>query len=266
MPRSTPAPRILALLASTLVAMGTARADDIVLVSPDYWCPFSCKAGATQEGFAVDIIREIFTAAGHQVRLVNENYSRALLDVRQGKYTATPSTFHEEAPDFVFPAVPISRNRYCFYVGKGSPWRYTGAASLYGRRTGVIKDYSYGAALDLLIQNQSALFDVHTGDNLTERLIQRQQLGRIDGFVEEENLVNYTLKQHAGWALRNAGCVTSAYAYMAISPRHPKAQEYAKLFSDGMLRLHQSGRLKTILASYGLAVWPLPAQKAVTKP
>ena len=257
--------RVCVLLASAAL-VPVARADEIVLVSPDYWCPFSCKAGAAQEGFAVDIIREIFTAAGHKVRLVNENYSRALLDVRLGKYTATPSTFKEEAPDFVFPAVPISRNRYCFYVGKTNTWQYTGPASLSGRKTGIIKDYSYGTELDKLIQKQPQLFDVHTGDNLTERLILREQLGRIDGFVEEENLVNYTLKENGAWALRNAGCVTSAYAYMAISPRHPKGREYARLFSDGMLRLQQSGRLKTILASYGLVVWPLPAPGAVAKP
>lgn len=256
----------IALVALGVLASSVAVADEVVLVSPDYWCPFSCKAGAAQEGFAVDIIREIFTAAGHQVRLVNENYSRALLDVRSGKFVATPSTFHEEAPDFVFPDVPISRNRYCFYVSASDKWRYAGPDSLYGRTTGIIKDYSYGAELDRQIRQQPEWFFVHTGDNLTERLVQRTQLGRIDGFVEEENLVQYTLKQAGKEAVRNAGCVSSSYAYMAISPVHPKAREYARLFSEGMVRLRQTGRLKGILATYGLSLWPMPATGAVAKP
>ena len=242
-----------------LAAAPLARADEIVLASPDYWCPFSCKAGATQEGFTVDIVREIFTAAGHQVRLVNENYSRALMDVRAGTYTATPSTFRREAPDFVFPAQPISRNRYCIYVPASSAWTYRGPASLRGlQRVGVIRDYSYGAALDAAIKAAPRRFEVHTGDGLTERMLRRLQLGRMDAFIEEENLVAYTLKQHPELAGRTAGCEAPSYAYMAISPKQPKAREYARLFSDGMQQLRRNGRLKAILASYGLAGWPAP--------
>jgi polar amino acid transport system substrate-binding protein len=249
--------RCLAVL--LLAAAPLARADDIVLASPDYWCPFSCKAGAAQEGFTVEIVREIFTAAGHRVRLVNENYSRALMDVRAGTYTATPSTFREEAPGFVFPSQPISRNRYCVYVPDSSSFTYRGAASLKAlRRVGVIRGYSYGAALDAAIKAAPQRFEVHTGDGLTERMLRRLQLGRMDAFVEEENLVAYTLKQQPGLAARTAGCEAPSYAYMAISPKHPKAQDYARLFSDGMPKLRRSGRLKAILASYGLAEWPAP--------
>ena len=238
-------------------------ADEIVLVSPDYWCPFSCKAASTKEGFTVDIIREIFVNAGHTVRLVNENYSRALMDVRAGTFTATPSTFKDEAPDFVYPEMPISRNRYCFYVEPSSKWHYTNEASLEGRRTGIIQSYSYGAALDAAIKTRPKLFEAHTGDNLTERLIRRVDAGRIDSFVEEENLVNFTIKNMPTLAIRNAGCLKSSYAYMAISPAHPRAKEYAQLFSDGIVALKRSGRLKEILAEYGLNEWPLPASHRV---
>jgi polar amino acid transport system substrate-binding protein len=249
---------LIALLLAIAVAM-PARADEIVLASPDYWCPFSCKAGSAREGFTVDIVREIFSAAGHTVRLVNENYSRALIDVRAGSYTATASTFHDEAPDFVFPAQPISRNRFCVYVPADSRWTYRGAASLDELgRVGVIRDYAYGAALDAAIKTAPKRFDLHTGDGLTERMLRRLQLGRMDAFIEEENLVAYTLTQHPELAARNAGCEAPSYAYMAISPRHPKAQDYARLFSEGMVKLRKSGRLKAILARYGLAEWPAP--------
>lgn len=248
-----------ALLALLLATALPAQADEIVLASPDYWCPFSCKAGAAQEGFTVDIVREIFTAAGHRVRLVNQNYSRALLDVRAGVYTATPSTLRDEAPDFVFPDQPISRNRYCVYTRPDSTWRYRGRASLDELgHVGVIRDYSYGAALDAALKSAPQRFEVHTGDGLTERMLRRLQLGRMDAFVEEENLVAWTLKQQPGLAARSAGCEAPSYAYLALSPRHPKAQGYARVFSDGMARLRRTGRLRTILAGYGLAEWPAP--------
>ncbi len=248
-----------ALALSLMLAALPAAADEIVLASPDYWCPFSCAAGAAQEGFAVDIVRAIFTAAGHRVRLVNENYSRALLDVRAGIYTATAPTFHEEAPDFVFPGQPISRNRYCVFVPARSDWAYRGAASLAAwRRVGIIRGYAYGDALDAAIKAAPQRFEVHAGDDLTQRMLRRLQLGRLDAFIEEENLVAYTLKRHPELAARSAGCEAPSYAYLAISPRHPRAQDYARLFSDGMLKLRSSGQLKRILAAYGLQEWPQP--------
>ncbi|MDC8786450.1 substrate-binding periplasmic protein [Roseateles koreensis] len=250
--------RLLALLVG-LMLVGAARADEIVLASPEYWCPFSCKAGSAQEGFAVDIIRAIFTAEGHRVRLVNENYSRALLDVRAGIYTATPSTFHEEAPDFVFPDVPVTRNRFCVYAKVGSAWSYTGTASLTANRIGIIKDYAYGPAWDQLMKQEPKRFDLHAGDDLSERMIRRLMLDRIDAFVEEENLISYTLKQHPKLAARVAGCDAPTYAYMAISPKLAKAQGYAQIFSTGMLKLRKSGRLAEILARYGVPEWSWPS-------
>jgi len=242
---------------AALLLAAPARADEIVLASPAYWCPFSCQAGSAREGFTVDIVREIFSAAGHKVRLVNENYSRALIDVRAGAFTATASTFREEAPDFVFPVQPVSRNRFCVYVAADSRWTYRGAASLSElERVGVIRDYSYGVALDVIIRTSPQRFEVNTGDGLTERMLRRLQMGRLDAFIEEENVVAYTRQQHPELAPRNAGCEPPSYAYLAISPRHPRAQEYARIFSDGMVRLRRSGRLKAILATYGLLEWP----------
>ncbi|MDI4632638.1 transporter substrate-binding domain-containing protein [Pelomonas sp. V22] len=256
--------RALPLLASLLpcLALPAARADEIVLASPDFWCPFSCKAGDPLEGFTVDIIRAIFGPAGHQVRLVNENYSRALLDVRAGRYTATPSTFRDEAPDFVLPEQPISRNRYCVYVLPQQRWTYTGPGSLRGKQVGIVRNYSYGSELDRLIKAQPKQFDVHAGDGLTERMLRRLEVGRIDAFIEDENLVTYTLRQKPELKARSAGCEAPTYAFMAISPQHPKAQAYARLFSEGMLQLRRTGQLREILARYGLPEWPLPGQPA----
>lgn len=244
----------------TCLALPTAGADEIVLASPDFWCPFSCKAGEPLEGFTVDIVRAIFGPAGHQVHLVNENYSRALLDVRAGRYTATPSTFRDEAPDFVLPEQPISRNRYCVYVLPQQHWTYAGPASLGGKRVGIVRNYAYGTGLDRLIKQQPKLFDTHSGDGLTERMLRRLEIGRIDAFIEDESLVAYTLRQKPELKARNAGCEAPSYAYMAISPQHPKAQAYARLFSEGMLQLRRTGQLREIMARYGLPEWPLPAQ------
>ncbi|HLA29429.1 MAG TPA: transporter substrate-binding domain-containing protein [Pseudomonas sp.] len=235
--------------------LGAAAAEEITLVSPAYWCPFSCTAGAPQEGFSVDIIRWIFARHGISVRLVNENYSRALAGVRSGRYSASPSTFKDEAPDFTYPEQAVSFNRFCFYTRADDDWRYLDLASLAPRQVGIIQNYAYGRDLDALIRQQPAIFRPHTGNDLTLRLIMQLQLKRFDTFIEEESLVHYTLLQNPGHSLRQAGCQDGTLAYMAISPVHPQREAYARLFDQGMREIRRSGVLQQILSAYGLSDW-----------
>ncbi|MGL4315293.1 MAG: substrate-binding periplasmic protein [Pseudomonas sp.] len=244
--------------ALALAALLTSQAgadEEIILASPSYWCPFSCTAGDRQEGFTVDIIRWIFARHAIPVRLVNENYSRALSDVRSGHYTASPSTLKDEAPDFIYPDEAISSNRFCFYTRADDSWHYSGASSLSGRSTGIIQGYSYGEELDAFIRDNGQAFQAHSGNDLTTRLLKQLLLKRFDTFVEEENLVDYTLRNQPRSGIRNAGCASGKLAYMAIAPRHPKAQEYARLFSAGMREMRRNGELARVLARYGLKDW-----------
>lgn len=242
-------------VALALLGSGLATAEEIVLASPDYWCPFTCQAGAAQEGFTVEIIRRIFAPHGISVRLHNENYSRALRHVREGRYTATASTFKDEAPDFIFPGLPVSFNRFCFYTRSEDRWDYTGPASLAGRQLGVVQDYAYGSEIDGFIQANPRQVQRLSGDQVTARLIKLLRRQRLDTFVEEQNLVRYTLRQQSQLPLREAGCETTKYAYMAISPNHPRAAEYAQMFNRGMRQLRASGELEQLLRSYGLRDW-----------
>lgn len=245
----------LALAWAVLLSTQAQAGEEIVLASPAYWCPFSCTAGSSREGFTVEIIRWIFAQHAIPVRLVNENYSRALSDVRSGRYTASPSTLKDEAPDFVFPDEAISFNRFCFYTRTNDDWRYGGVPSLAGRRIGIIQGYAYGAALDAYIRQHGEAFQVLAGNELTTRLIQQLILKRIDTFVEEENLIAYSLQQQPPAAIRQAGCASGRLAYMAIAPGHPRARDYARLFSQGLREMRRTGQLALILARYGLRDW-----------
>lgn len=248
------------LLASTDRAFAAAstpdKGEELVIAAPAFWCPFSCTAGATPEGFTLDILRAIFEPRGVRIRLINENYARALEDVRQGRYGATPSTFKEEAPGFVFPELPISRNQYCFYTAAGHAWRYTGVRSLGRQRVGIVKGYSYGPQLDQAIAQNEASFDISGGEDVTYRMARKVLMNRLDSFVEDESLVQYTMAIHPELKLRNAGCAPPRLAYLALSPAMPKSAAYAHAFDEGMQRLRASGQLERIMATYGLHDWP----------
>ena len=229
---------------------------EITIVAPGFWCPFSCKASEGKEGFTIDILRAIFKPLGKTVRYEDLNYSRALLEVRNGKYNATPSTFKNEAPDFIYPKLPISRNRYCFYTNiNHASWDYTGADSLSGHSIGIVQSYSYGALIDDAIKAKIATFEVHSGSDLTYRMAKKVMLKRMEMFVEDENLVQYTMKSRPDIQLKEAGCEDATYAYFALSPKRDESPTLAAEFDQGIKRLHLSGELEKILSVYGLHDW-----------
>ena len=44
--------------------------------------------------------------------------------VRQGDFTIMACMYREDAPDLVFPAVPLGKSVNRFFVRKGNPWRF----------------------------------------------------------------------------------------------------------------------------------------------
>ncbi|GAA5177299.1 transporter substrate-binding domain-containing protein [Niveibacterium umoris] len=248
-------PLAFAVLVATAQLASPAHAEVLDIVAPAFWCPFACQAGDAREGFTIEILRAIFEPAGHKVVLHNENYARALADVRSGQFLATPSTLHDEAPDFVFPEEPVSRNRYCFFTRPNDAWLYSGAGTLKGRTVGVVQGYSYGEAIDHAMEKHAARFEVVAGDDLTLRLARMMQAERIDAFVEEENLVAWLRFKEVVPPLRAAGCEAPLYGYVAFSPTNPRSKTYAAQFSRGIRQLRADGRLARILARYGLRDW-----------
>lgn len=243
------------LLCLWLVTGAVSAADTLRIVSPDYWCPFSCQQGAAQEGFTIEILRAIFEPLGYQVVFSNANYSRALQSVREGHSDAIPSALKAEAPDFVFPAEPISRNRFCVYASPDSQWRYRQPSDLENLQIGLIQGYDYGAPLSAWVAGHQQQFSVQTGDNLVQRLASMIRLQRLDGFIEEENLVAFLQRQQPQLALRKAGCEAPVYGFLGLSAANPRAALISRQFDTGLRRLRQSGELEAIMARYGLHDW-----------
>lgn len=248
-------PRSVAFLLALLMLTPSARAEVIKVASPDYWCPYSCKANTAEEGFTIDILRAIFEPQGDKIQYINLNYARALREVRLGRIQAISSAFREEAPGFTFPSLPISQDKYCFYTASAPGWRYSGADSLAGLKVGIIQGYSYGEEIDSYVKHNPAGFEVHSGEDLTQKLARKVMLGRLDAFVEDTNLVQYLLARQPAIKLHESGCANESYPYFALSPTVKNGSELAKRFDEGLLKLHRSGALEQIMRKYGLKDW-----------
>ena len=69
-------------------------------------------------------------------------------------------------------------------------------------------------------------------------------------------MLNYALSQmgKAG-AFDVAGELGDSEVFIAFSPAKKESAEYAKILTDGLKKLRETGELKKILAKYGLEDW-----------
>ncbi|MBV8657435.1 MAG: transporter substrate-binding domain-containing protein [Burkholderiales bacterium] len=240
---------------AAILCTAVSAAPVLSIVAPDYWCPFSCHETDAQPGFTIEIVRAIFEPLGYRVDFHNENYARALVDVRAGRFDVIPSAIRAEAPDFVFPKEAVSVNRFCVYTPIASGWPYHSPADFGARRIGVIKGYDYGPRIDAWLQSKTQHAEVHSGDDIVPRMISKLEMGRLDAFIEEEHLVDWSLFKMSHPGLRKAGCETPIPGYLGFSPTRLDAKQMAQTYDAGIVRLRKSGQLSHIMASYGLAAW-----------
>jgi polar amino acid transport system substrate-binding protein len=107
----------LALLAAAALAAAPARAD-VIRLRADLWCPYNCEPGADRPGYMVEIAREVFAAAGHEIEYRTLNWVRSLEEARHGTVDGVIAATAVEAAGFVLP-LPLGRNRDGYAMRRG---------------------------------------------------------------------------------------------------------------------------------------------------
>jgi len=121
---------------------------------------------------------------------------------------------------------------------------------------GVIKSYSYTESIDQYIQkykDDDRYIRFISGDSVLQHNFARLGKGHIDALIEDKYVINYHPMQNN---FKNPFKVISidipAKVFIVFAPNCSKSKAYAKILSEGILRLRKSGRLKQILSKYGL--------------
>lgn len=243
---------------SLLFYFSTAESATITLRT-DTWCPYACDPKSKKPGFMIEIAKEAFKKAGHIVQYENMNWPRAVADVKSGKYDGLVACSKTDVPDFIFPNVPTGMTTTYIYTLKGSNWTYRNRDSLKNKKIGIINNYTYGDEIDKLINEKNSSLKSVSGEDPLLRLIQMTISKRLDGFIENPLVLDYTLnkikKDKGIFSIASMDFSINPQLFIAFSPTNPKSKEYAKILDDGVIELRKSGRLKEILSKYGLSDW-----------
>ncbi len=242
------------------LAFAAAASASTLTVRSDNWPPFNSDPKDVKAGYMIEVLREIYGAAGDKVDYQLMSWDESLEKVRKGEFNAVVGASVDDAADFVFPKESFGINGNSIFVLAGSTWKFSGIASLEKVRLGIIESYSYEESIDAYIKKNAASprITAVTGENALPILITMLQQGKIDAIVEDTNVMIYSLVKGGvkpGTIVKAGSFDEQIDLFVAFSPKLKTSQEYARRFDEGIVKLRQSGRLQAILSRYGLKDW-----------
>lgn len=243
-----------------LLGLATDALSETLTFKADVWCPFNCEPKGEHQGYLIDLAKAALEPLGNKVDYSTLNWARAIVDTRDGKYTAIVGAAKSDAPDFIFPGTSLGLARNCFYGKKDATWTFKGIDSLKEITFGVVKDYTYEDGIDEYIKTNikdSKKIDVVAGDNPLELNLKKINAGRITAFLEEDSVLhNYLFRNKLSEdTIKNLGCVKESDIFIGFSPKNPKSAEYAKAVASKLEVMRKDGSFSKILAQYGIKDW-----------
>jgi polar amino acid transport system substrate-binding protein len=242
------------------LGFATANRAESITIRADPWLPYNGLGNKPPAGYMIELAQKIARANGHSVNYANMPWDDALADVRKGTYDCVVGAARDDAEDFMFPDVPWGKSQNAFFGMAESPWRFIGMESLDSVRLAVIESYSYSDELDAYIEAHHADGKVVTISGIrraTMSAVSQMVAHKADVFVEDVNVMQQTLNtmQMTDRVINKGTLDELTDVYIACTPANPRGKEFARMFSDGLVKLRASGELQAILDGYGLKDW-----------
>ncbi len=239
------------LLCLFLVCGAHAMASERIRIgAEDDWSPYSSSVKGKPQGFAVDLVRAAWAAAGVEVELVPLPYARCMKEVDRGDLAGCFNTLRD----------PVQETRYRWHqqalfqarigiygrVAPGETPKPMGLEGLRGKRIGTTHGYDYGAAFD---GDPTMLRDEAPSDLSSLRKL---VAGRVDYALVFDRVANAIAKSHPdlgkGFALH--GVLVAPYLYLSFSPKYPDIDRMVLLFDQGLAKVRKSGEYARIEAKW----------------
>lgn len=227
------------------VAFAAQAADTVTIGAEDDWAPYASKVGNEAKGFAVDLVREAFKAAGVEVKFDVLPYARCMAETKTGKlvgcFDAARNGLLEN--DYRWHAKPMFRGRINIYARADSKESNLVPKDLEGRTVGVTNGYEYGEDFD---RNQKIVRSVSNQDQLSFRKL---LAGRVQYVVAYDKVTDAIVNENQG-EFRNrfkaVGVAAEPDLYIAFSKRHADAPKYIEKFNQGLEEIIKNGKYKQI--------------------
>ncbi len=223
----------------------------------DVWMPYNGDPKDPKPGFSLEITRAALETHGVTIDYQIMPWARAIKELETGGIDAVIGSFGDEVPGMFVPSEAVGQATTDVIVPAASAWTYAGIASLDAVKVGFTRGYTYAEDIDqyLAANAKKNVMEVGGDDPLTQAraLIERK---RIEAFIEGEQVFMWGLTADQKALYKVGGTVVPAKnIYVAFSPKVANGKRWAEQLSTGIAGLRSSGKLKDLLAKYGMTDW-----------
>jgi polar amino acid transport system substrate-binding protein len=179
-------------MASQIFADSQSKSTELIdiQISAGEWPPFLGESLPNQ-GIVRQLITDVFFDAGYDVEFVFLPWSRAYQETAKGNYSATAVWMFKDdrANDFLY-SDPVLNEQFVLFHRTDTPFNWATLDDLKGKLIGGGQGYSYGPMFDKALEEGQ--FEMLRQARV-EQNIQMLATSRIDLFIEEMSVANYTL-------------------------------------------------------------------------
>ena len=231
----------------------------VALVADD-WCPQHCESGSLHKGYVIDIVEQALKIEGIPFTIDYVPWLRALHNTENGEFdgllTPTVGAFKQ----FTYNQEALGYQQYCFYVNDNSSWNYTQASDLLGIRIAHLKESGFGELDVYFEQNKDKIHvvELYGAKDFTRNIFVFLAADRADAIIITSDVHDYGMQNgDIGKTFRRAGCLSNERLAVGLSKVNPeRSRLLGQALDSGIQKLRASGQLETILAEYGIALWP----------
>jgi ABC-type amino acid transport substrate-binding protein len=234
--------RIFIILFLSQLICGTAYSAPLLIAVEDDAGSWSQRDGT---GFANDVVRAAFNAAGVEVELLVVPYARCKDKVLKGKVAAcfAMSWRPEFTGKIVFAEKPLFNCYADYFTDSKRPLKATQESNLpKGTVVGIVSGYEYPPSVYALKEKGIVVFEESESEELN---LKKVAMGRIDAA-----LVNYNKTKPVELLLAKAGVagkVKRAFrsgtlgSFIGFSTRHPQGMKALEKFNEGHRIIYGNG-------------------------
>lgn len=240
---------VFGLLAGGLV-WAVPAITEIVLGAEDDWPPYSSKKAEASgpEGFAVDLVREVFLQKGISVRFVALPFARCMFYAKSGRVAGcfNATIQNDIKDDYFWHRTPMFEEELAVFGPASFPSENLPLAYLRGKTVGYTIGYTYPAWFfeDSAIIKFGAKSDKVLLDMLAAHHLDFILLNTMPGYMR----INSNAKLRG--KIKKVGIISMDGFWVAFSKKHPDGERLSKLFEQGLQELKMSGKYTSMQSDF----------------
>lgn len=240
--------RSLVLWSGLWALVGACAAQKLRIGAEDDWRPYAYVVDGKSTGFAVDLARAAWAAAGVDVELVPLPYARCMKEVENNTLAGCFDTLRDSRNEgkYRWHKQPLFKARIAIYGRSNQSNTKVDMQALRGTRVGVTNGYDYGAAFD----NDSLMLRDVSSSDLTS--LRKLVAGRVDYALVFDRVATQIAGSHPELAhgFKQRGVLVEPQLYISFARDFPGIDRTIAQFDKGLEKVRRSGEYARIEARW----------------